>query len=1212
MRRLLMALVFAMLFASTLEPAAAQPTSVGPITTQDVPTPLVGGGADGYTLATAKLFWFNGIPACPPGATELQAQYTQTINRIASYGSPTRTLYSQGESCSGGKINSNIAADASYMYWLGSNGTATGLIRLSTNANPSDTPELVNALVGPYGEIADGGDKTLYYSRNYSNNTSEIGYVLKSNNQRVALTLFNGSASNLSTDGSYVYYLHSSILSRITISNAALIDLTSGVTGYYAEGRTTLCLINPARCIITNTVYIAKGASVITYNNLTSALNTTPVYTSDDTNARIFALTTTGVFGNLFAFETRTTGCGQFICPSTNILVRTVRSGSGAKDAIYTTDGTNIVRNLTNDGTYLFWNENSTIQRLPGNAAALPNINMRIFAPSSIGNGIEVTQGIQSLDNTVLLVQNRRTFVRVYAKSDSVPVGGVGAQLVGTVGSATLGVLAPVNSVGTKLTVRGTPDRNDLNQSFLFELPWSWTTSGVVRLTATINPYKVPLEPNYTDDSASINLTFKPSPKLSVDFFRLNYRVGAISYSSRIDKDVLQTYSWLMRAYPIGGAIGQNFKPRLWDVDGGTKLGSWVTQSSGDCDKVQNDQKDRALCASYYTNGWLKYYRDHGWVPNISDFYYGFISDGAGFPRGQALYNQTSVGPAGSGTFGWDLDGSYADWYAGHEIGHSLGRAHPNAGSDNPATNNVSENCGHSRSDPGFPYGNLTTARAPIGPPSGSIEGFDVGDSAFGIARAIYPSSIWNDVMSYCSNQWLSDYTYTAMYNYMSANPSSATMATRSQIMANGDFLSIAGSIKADTSSATITFANRLSNAASQPPLTPGAYSLRLIGATNNTLADYSFTPSQEPESGNLGFSLVVNFVAGTRTIQVVKTGGSVIASLPVSANPPTISGVALQAAPNPVSGIVTLGWNASDADGDPLTFDIFYSRDGGATYQPVQMGATGNSTQIDTAMLGGSGTATLRVVASDGVNSAEASSSAFVMANKPPQPYILSPSATTHIHYGQLVNFNGVAFDSQDNLIDASGLVWKDAKGTVLGTGPLISADALPVGSNLITLTATNSVGVLASATVTVIVDDDLALPSATLTAGPGQIGWQVGAGETAAQTAQISIGNSGSGTLNWTATSDKPWLTLSAASGSVASDGEATTLTLTADPSSLAANSPNTATVTLTKPEDSSGPAQTITIPVSLNVGNVWSIYTPVATPARSGTVYLPLTVR
>ncbi|MCB0183227.1 MAG: hypothetical protein KDE31_03135, partial [Caldilineaceae bacterium] len=233
--------------------------------------------------------------------------------------------------------------------------------------------------------------------------------------------------------------------------------------------------------------------------------------------------------------------------------------------------------------------------------------------------------------------------------------------------------------------------------------------------------------------------------------------------------------------------------------------------------------------------------------------------------------------------------------------------------------------------------------------------------------------------------------------------------------------------------------------------------------------------PHEAEDSPVAGFELVVDFVAGTRAVQLVDTSSNtVLATQAVSTNPPVISDVALQGASNPVSGIVTLSWNASDPDGDSLTFDIFYSRDNGATFQPVQMNATGNSTQIDTAMLGGSGSAILRVVASDGVNTAEAASAPFTMANKAPEPYILLPENNLHIHYGQLVNFNAMAFDVQDGLVGEGGFVWKDDTGNTVGSGPLISLDALPVGENVITLEVTNSVGETATTTVTVFVDDD------------------------------------------------------------------------------------------------------------------------------------------
>lgn len=1144
-------------------PSVAQAASLA-----DVPVALVASDVVSYTLAAPKLFWRNGVPSCPPAAaltTEPQAaqpaQQASTfeiISRIATYGSAVRQLYSQAQNCNQGQIRSNIVADASFLYWLGPN----GLMKLSTSANPGDVPQLLSGAVKSYGELAISDDSIFALTGDSS--IKSVRTIKKSDGADSPLIITAGSAGRMSFDGEFLYYIVGGDLQRIdvTVPNAST-TLTSGVSSYYAEGRRVT--FNGQILFITKNVYIAKGSQVFIYRNTSNTLGTTPVYSSADASASIHSLTSD--FSKLFLSESRPVGCSPSPCfqSYTPVLVRSGRGG-GTADVLYT--GTpsiffNSFLNLTTDGTYLFWQENSTIQRIANDASALPQINMRI-------TGIEVTQGIQNLSNSVLLVKGKRTFVRLYVKSDGPAVAGVTAQLSSN--SLEAGPLLPVNSVGTAITVRSNPNRNDLNQSFLFELPWSWTKSGSVSLQAVLNPYKVPLQTNYSNNNASIAVSFLASPKLSAEFYRLNYTVGGTTYRPRIDKDILQTYSWIMRAYPIGGSIGQNFKPRLWDVNGGTKLGNWVTQSSNDCNGQGN------LCASYYTNGWLKYYRDHGWVPNTNDFYYGMISDGAAFPRGQALYSKTSVGPSGSGDWGWDTDGSYADWYAGHEIGHSLGRAHPTPSA---------ASCGNSASDPSYPY-----PGAQIGPNDGSMEGFDPGDPAFGIPRAIYPGTSWYDVLSYCSNQWISDYTYTGMYNFMIANPSLAETGT-ARLAAVGDFLSLSGVISPTASSASFAALYRLSSVMSQPPLTAGGYSIRLLNGTT-TLADYPFTPTESDDGVGLSFDQVIDFVADTNVVQIIRTSdGAVLASRAVSANPPTISGVALQGAVEPVTGIVTLGWVASDPDGDPLTFDIFYSRDSGATFQPAQMGVSGSSAQIDTAMLGGSGTAIFRVAANDGVNTAEADSAPFTMAGKPPEPYVLSPADPTTIHYGQLVNFSSVALDAQDGIVDDAGLVWTLADGTVLGSGALVSSDTLPVGSNVITLTATNSVGESASTTVTVIVDDNLNLPGPALSTGPGQVGWHIVAGTTEVQTATISINNAGSDALNWTASSNQPWLTLSEPSGTVADGGDPSSLTISANPAGLASNAIYTGTLTITRPAVNAGePVQTVLIPVSLSIGDTWNL--------------------
>ena len=158
------------------------------------------------------------------------------------------------------------------------------------------------------------------------------------------------------------------------------------------------------------------------------------------------------------------------------------------------------------------------------------------------------------------------------------------------------------------------------------------------------------------------------------------------------------------------------------------------------------------------------------------------------------------------------------------------------------------------------------------------------------------------------------------------------------------------------------------------------------------------------------------------------------------------------------------MSWAASDPDGGALTFDILYSRDGGVTFQPVQFGVTGNSTTIDTSLLGGSATALFQVIASDGVNTAYANSPQFTMAPEPPLVQILRPPTASTWTGVTWSTSAGPRSTCRTAASAAPALVWSNQKG-VLGTGALLSTDGLPVGANTITLQATNSQGQQGSA---------------------------------------------------------------------------------------------------------------------------------------------------
>ena len=825
-----------------------------------------------------------------------------------------------------------------------------------------------------------------------------------------------------------------------------------------------------------------------------------------------------------------------------------------------------------------------------------------VIGPNLRVTGMEVTQGIQDLANSVRLVSGRRTFVRVYVKSDGPAVPGVTATLSGagafcTVGGCEsgipLGSLVPVNTVGPRITVSPDPKRSNLNDSFLFELPWQWTNVGSVRLRAALTADPGPPREGCPPSNSDPLYEFEDRTTLRILFVRLGYRLpgtfpnpnNALAITSLLEQQ--QSESWIRRTYPLSELLTT---PDALLFDAG--LGSRVDRSAEECQDMKAEEQ--SLCAQRYITSRLAA------LQAVSGRLFGLRLGPAGsillgdadgayalipqhpaglFTRGACCTSRIGAGPSN------DAD------YAAHEIGHFLGRQHPVEGA---------AVCGHDAVDPDYPYF-LSFIAPPLSDPATDLLGFDGGDAGLLIPGSTLSPRNTYDVMGYCNPSWMSDYTYKKIYTCLLSLNSDlpgitpgcgAAGDTRpgADVPQLGDWLMVFGNITPDPATAGF-ITQRVDRIVSMPPRTPGNHSIRLIGAGGVILADYPFTPEAVEEgvttagvsSPALSFGHVVPFVAGTRAIRIVDatTAERVIGAKAVSLNPPVISNVALQGAPNPVTGPVTLGWTANDADGDALTFDIFFARNGADAPQPLMLGLSGRSAQIDTANLGG-GSARFRVVASDGVQSAAAESPPFNLANKPPQPRILTPGDGTTTHVGQLVNLEGQATDPQDGVIPDTGLAWSTLSGA-LGAGPRLSITDLPVGVNRVTLTATNSLGLVAVTTASVTVKDNVDLPGPTLTAGPAQIGWHVGVGELQPQTATLDIGNSGSGNLEFTARSNAPWLTLSTTTGVAPA-----TLILTANPAGFSGGVTEKASVTLT----AVGLAgQVITVPVTLSVGNTFT---------------------
>jgi hypothetical protein len=356
--------------------------------------------------------------------------------------------------------------------------------------------------------------------------------------------------------------------------------------------------------------------------------------------------------------------------------------------------------------------------------------------------GIEVTQTIQDLQNSVVLIAGKATAVRVYVDPTSAAAAGTitGEITWRRAGAAGAAFLPAMNSIridpNPNKVASLIEQRADLELSLNFLLPPEAIAAGVVEIT--LNRLFVPganelaLAPQQP-----LRLTFADAVPLRVRVIGLRYRVagspGGIAPNA-IHFAYLKSY--LTRAYPVAAL---EWSQIVVDAD--------FQAPFDDSTVVLANAQVAALRSREVSSG-----------VDPRTHYYGLVDDNnrTAFMRGRAFIipetpqpDVVASGPCGvPNGFAGDRDASYADWYAAHELGHTFGRFHPGF----PPT-------GQDASDPQFPYpGGLITT------PDGRYMGFDIGDQALSMPMSALLGTRFHDVMTYEDNQWLSAHTYDAIF----------------------------------------------------------------------------------------------------------------------------------------------------------------------------------------------------------------------------------------------------------------------------------------------------------------------------------------------------------------------------------------------------------------------------------------------------------------
>jgi hypothetical protein len=423
------------------------------------------------------------------------------------------------------------------------------------------------------------------------------------------------------------------------------------------------------------------------------------------------ALTISGLGTSSNALVT-VTGPGSY-----NQSVSSSRTLSGLTPGAYTIDA----QNVTGVSCGSTFNASPATQNVTVTAGATATRTVS-YSPTASGlvnlcvDGMYLTQSAQNYAGTVPLVQNRNGLLRIFAVADQAnnltPVVQVrfynGATL-----QSTVNLPPPTGMTG----VPTAPDESALSKSWNYPVPGSMIQPGL-RIEAEVNP-SPSIPENNTGDNVfgpatpvikavpTLDVTFVPVIQTGIPIGRRvagNVTTGNAASFLQVTKDMHPIDTY--NAVIHAPMITETFD--TLQADNGNS--AWAT-ILGQIDMMQA------------TEGSSRYY--YG-VAKVS-----YTSGVAG-----VAFVNTPLQPHRA-ALGWDYlpSGSIV---AAHELGHNWGRNHAPCG-------------GPSGIDPNYPRADGTTGGYGYDMDSNSVEP---------------PTS--TDIMGYCNPKWISEYTYSAVLNYLS------------------------------------------------------------------------------------------------------------------------------------------------------------------------------------------------------------------------------------------------------------------------------------------------------------------------------------------------------------------------------------------------------------------------------------------------------------
>ena len=593
--------------------------------------------------------------------------------------------------------------------------------------------------------------------------------------------------------------------------------------------------------------------------------------------------------------------------------------------------------------------------------------------------GMEVTQAVQDMKQSVPLIAGKQTWARVYL-STATPM-------------TVTGTLQIKNSAGAITNVQASGTAALTANATLQQVRASWTASLNFPIpassTATNSAYTLTLADVTATGGNGVNCGNCGSTTVSVQYVNappLRLRIVPIQYTDskkaiitprQIDYTLLQ--SWVKRAYPISQLIPTVAAPlpistsTLFPPTCGTTPtpGCCPVSAAGTCGCVAVNTALATLRATELAG-----------TPPIDSrtHYYGMVfndanAPGGGYLRGcSPISGKVGSGPAGNPSTAGVIPGNenlvpgdsigytpvtFGDWYGGHELGHSLGRKHPNVPA---ATNKNCPQVAPPALDTSYPY--------PLGQISdnqGDTVGLDVGDKPNGIPLNVYAGITYLDIMTYCYQpQWMSDYTYEAILSggLVAQDPSGSGPAPERTA---GRFVSVVANIDLTKKTGKIEFAQTVGQSVPVAVSAEDKASLRFTDSSGKTIAQYSvniaINSDAEPGGDITGLVDAVVPIATAAAKLQLYYGDTLLDTRNIGKTGPTVRNIKL-AATN------MLTWQSTAAAGVALTYTVQGTADG-QQWDTIALSLAKPQLQLSADQV--KQYRTFRVVANDGFNNSDA-----------------------------------------------------------------------------------------------------------------------------------------------------------------------------------------------------------------------------------------------